>query len=133
MFNTELLHQIHSFSKVVTKLVLPHVMHINPLHLHIGVLLVLDDIQIDVDLLLVPEQLTASKGGTRRHIRVKLPETDIISLGNLIHALSGLLVLASRVLDIAIGGRRAFWYVTWVVQTFGASVTTGVGPARATT
>ena len=108
-------------------------MHVNPFHLHIGVLLVLDDIQIDVDLLLVPEQLTTSEVGTRVHIRVKLPETDIISLGYLIHALSGLLVLASRVLDIALGGRRAFWYFTWVAQTLGASVTTGVGPARATT
>ena len=95
MLNSKLLHQVQSLPKVVTKLVLPHVVHLNPLHLYIGILLVLDDIQIDVGLLLVPEQLTAFESGTRVHIRVKLPETDIISLGYLIHALSGLLVLAS--------------------------------------
>ena len=43
MLNAKLLHQVQSLSIVVTKLVLPHVMHINPLHLHIGVLLVLDE------------------------------------------------------------------------------------------
>ena len=129
----KLLHQVQSLSKVVTELVLPHVVHINPLHLHIGILLVLDDIQIDLGLGLVPEQLTASDSGARVHIRVKLPETDILSRGYLIHTPGGLLVLASYGLDIALGGRRALWYFTWVAQTFGASVTTGIGPARATT
>ena len=105
MLNAKLLHQVQSLSKVVTELVLPHVVHINPLNLDIGILLVLDDIQIDVGLCLVPEQLTASDSGTWMHIRVKLPETNILSGGHLIHALSGLLVLASCGLDIALGRR----------------------------
>ena len=97
------------------------------------VCLYLTSFQIDVGLCLVPEQLTASDGGTRIHIRVKMPETNILSGGYLIHAPCGLLDLASTGLDIALGGRRALWNFTWVAQTLGTSVTTGIGPARATT
>ena len=95
MLNGKLLHQVQSLPKVVTKLVLPHVVHINPLYLHIGILLVLDDIQVDLGLGLVPEQFTPSDSGARGHIRVKLPETDIHCRAYLIHTPGGLLVLAS--------------------------------------
>ena len=134
MLNAKLLHQVQSLSKVVTELVLPHVMHFNPFHIHVGILLVLDDIQIDVGLLLVPEKLTASDSGTRVHIRVKLPETDILRHRNLVHALSRFLLLAGSGLDIALGGTGALWgFILRIAQSLGASVTTGIGTARATT
>ena len=76
MFNTKLLHQIQIFSKVLTELVLPHVMHFYPFDIHVGILLVLDDIQISESLLLVPKQFTTSDSSTRMHIRVELPEAD---------------------------------------------------------
>ena len=95
MFNTKLLHQVQSFSKVRTMLVLPQVMHFYPFDIHIGILLVLDDIQISESLLLVPKQLTTFDRRTRVHIWVELPETDVLRLWYLVHALSGFLVLAS--------------------------------------
>ena len=133
MFNTNLLHQVQSFSKVLTKLVLPQVMHFYPFDIHVGILLVLDDIQISESLLLVPKQFTSSDSNTRIHIRVELPETDELRLGYLVHALSRLLVLASGGLDMALGGGGALWCFTLIAQTLGASVTTGIGTARATT
>ncbi len=79
MLNAKLLHQVQSLSKVVTKLVLPHVMHINPFHIHVGILLVLDHIQIDESLLLGPEQLGASEDSPRIHIGIDPPAFDILS------------------------------------------------------
>ena len=105
MLNAKLLHQVQSLPKVVTELVLPHVVHINPLHFHIGILLILDDIQIDLGLGLVPEQFTPSDSGAWGHIGVKLPETDILCRAYLIHTPGGLLMLASGGLDIALGRR----------------------------
>src|SRR4051812_40287839 len=109
MLNTKLLHQIQSFSKVLMKLVLPQMMHVYPLDIHIGILLVLDDIQIGESLQLGPKQLTASDGSMRIHIRVELPETDELRERHLVHALSGFLILASGGLDMALGGIGALW------------------------
>ena len=134
MFNTELLHQIQSFSKVVTKLVLPHVIHVYPLDIHVGVLLVLDYIQINESLLLGPKQLSASEDSTSIHIRVYLSVFDVLSEGNLVHALSRFLLLAGSGLDIALGGIGALWcFILRIAQSLGASVMTGIGMARATT
>ena len=105
MFNTKLLHQVQSFSKVLTMLVLPQVMHFYPFDIHIGILLVLDDIQVDLGLSLVPEQFTSSDSGAWGRIWVKLPDTDILSSAYLIHAPGGLLVLAGDGLDIALRRR----------------------------
>ena len=79
--------------------------HLNPLHLYIGILLALDDIQVDLGLNLVPEQFTSSDSGAWGCIWVKLPDTDILSSAYLIHAPGGLLVLAGDGLDIALRRR----------------------------
>ena len=116
------------------KLVLPQVIHVYPLDIHVGVLLVLDCIQINESLLLGPKELSVSEGSTRIHIRVVLPAFDVLSEGNLVHALSRFLLLVGSGLDIALGGIGALWgFILGVVQTLGASVMTGIGTARATT
>ena len=131
MFNTELLHQIQSFSKVVMKLVLPQVIHVYPLDIHVGILLVLDYIQLKESLLLGPKQFIASEDSTSIHIRVDLPAFDVLSEGNLVHALSRFLLLAGSGLDIVLGGTGALWcFILRIAQSLGA---TGIGTARATT
>ena len=108
--------------------------HVYPLDIHEGILLVLDHIQINESLLLGPKQLSASEDNTRIHIRVDLPAFDVLIEGNLVHALSRCLLLAGSGLDIALGGIGALWgFILGVAQTLGASVTTGIGTARATT
>ena len=133
MLNAKLLHQIQSFSKVITVLVLPHVIHVNPLDIHVGVLLGLDHIQINESLLLGPKQVIASEDSTGIHIWVDLPSRDKLRKWNLVHALGGFLVLASGGLDIALGGTGALWSFILIAQTLGASVTTGIGTASRST
>ena len=134
MLNSELLHQIQSFSKILTKLVLPQVIHVYALDIHVGILLVLDYIQINESLLLGPKQLSASEDSMSIHIRVDLPAFDVLIEGNLVHALSRILLLAGSGLDIALGAIGALsGFILGVAQTLGASVTTGIGTARATT
>ena len=109
-------------------------MHIYPLDIHKGVLLALDHIQIDENLLLVLEHLSASEDNPRSHIGIDPPAFDILRDKNLVHALSRFLLLAGSGLDIALGGIGALWgFILGVAQTLGASVTTGIGTARATT
>ena len=126
--NSKLLHQVQSLSKIVTKLVLPHVMHVYPLDLHECILLALDYIQIDENLLLVPEHLSSSEHSPRSHIGIDPPVFDILRDRNPVHALSRFLLLAGSGLDIALGGIGALWgFILGVAQTLGASVTTGIG------
>ena len=108
--------------------------YVNPLDIHEGILLVLDHIQINESLLLGPKQLSASEDSTSIHIRVDLPTFDVLIECNLVHALSRFLLLAGSGLDIALGGTRALWcFILRIAQSLGASVTTGIGMARATT
>ena len=109
-------------------------MHVYPLDIHEGILLALDHIQIDENLLLGLEHLGASEHSPRIHIGINPPAFDILRDRNLVHALSRFLLLAGSGLDIALGGIGALWgFILGVAQTLGASVTTGIGMARATT
>ena len=107
--------------------------HINPVHVHISVLLALDHIQINEILLLGPEQIIASDVGTRIHIRVDPPSRDKLCQRDLIHAHGGLLLLGGGGLGPALGGIGSLWSFVLVAQTLGASVTTGIGTARRST
>ena len=109
MFNAKLLHQVQSLSKVSTVLVLPHVIHVNPLDIHIDVLLGLDHIQINEILLLGPEQVIPSEVGMRMHIGIDLPSRDELSKWHLIHTHVGFLVLCGGGLGPALGGTGALW------------------------
>ena len=133
MLNAKLLHQVQSLTKVSTVLVLPHVIHVNPLDIHIDVLLGLDHIQINESLLLGPEQVIASEDSTGIHIRVDLPSRDKLRKGYLVHALCGFLVLASGGLDIALGGTGALRSFILITQTLGACVTAWIGTASMST
>ena len=137
ILNGKLLHEIQGLSKVGTVLLLPHVIHINPVHVHIGVLLALDHIQINEILLLGLEQIIPSEVGTRIHIRVDPPSRDKLSQWYLIHAHGGLLLLGGGGLGPVLGGIGALWSFILVAQTLGTRVTAGIGTAsrctRATT
>ena len=60
--------------------------HINPLHWNIDVVLGLDHIDVDEILLLGPEQLIPSDILTRLHIGVDPPSSDELGLRHLVHA-----------------------------------------------
>ena len=79
VLNAKLLHEVQSLTKVVTVLILPHMIHVNPVHVHVDVLLGLDHIQIDKIMLLGPEQLIPSEFCTGIHIGVDLPSSDKLS------------------------------------------------------
>ena len=128
MLNAKLLHQIQSLSKVLTMLVLPHVMHVKPVNFHVDVLLGLDHIQIDKVLLLGPEQIIPSEVGTGIHIGVDLPSNNELSQWYLIHAHGGLLELGAGVLGSALGGIGALWSFIWVAQALRARVTDQIRP-----
>ena len=67
-------------------LILPHVSHVNPVHVHVDVLLGLDHVHIDKILLLGLEQLIPSEVCTGIHIGVDPPSRDELSKWYLIHA-----------------------------------------------
>ena len=129
VLNAKLLHQVQSLTKIVTVLILPHMIHVNPVHVHVDVLLGLDHIQIDKILLLGPEQIIPSEVCTGIHIGVDLPSSDKLSKRYLIHAHGGLLVLGGGGLGPALGGIGALWSFILVAQTLGARVTAGIGTA----
>ena len=86
VLNAKLLHQVQSFTKIVVVLILPHMTHVNPVHVHVDVLLGLDHIQVDKVLLLGLEQIIPSEVGTGIHIGVDLPSSDKLNQWYLIHA-----------------------------------------------
>ena len=114
-------------------LILPHVNHLDPVDVHVDVLLGLDHIQIDKVLLLGPEQIIASEVGTRIHIRVDPPSSEKLCPRNLIHAHGGLLLLGGGGLGPALGGIGALWSFILVAQTLGTRVTAGIGTASRST
>ena len=67
--------------------------HVNPVHVHVDVLLGLDHIQIDKILLLGPEQIIPSEVCTGTHIGVDPLSSDELSKWYLIHAHCWLLLL----------------------------------------
>ena len=123
VLNAILLHQIQSFSKVVTVLFLPHVMHVNPVNFHIMVLLGLDHIHIDEVLLLGPEEIIPSEVGSGIHIGVHLPSNNELGQRHLIHAHDGLFLLVGGVLGPALGRIGALWSFILVAQPLGPGVT----------
>ena len=68
VLNAKLLHEIQSLTKVITVPLIPHVMHVNPVHVYIDVLHGLDHIHISEILLLGPEQIIPAEVGMRIHI-----------------------------------------------------------------
>ena len=102
-------------------------MHVNPVHVHIDVLLGHDHIHINEILLLGPEHIIPSKVGTRIHIGVDLPSSGKLSKWYLIHALGGLLELGGGGLGPALGGIGSLCSFVLVAQTLGARVTAGIG------
>ena len=116
VLNAKLLHETQSLSKVVTVLVLPRMIHVNPVHVHIGVLLGLDHIQIDKVLLLGPEQIIPSEVSTGIHIGVDLPSNIELGQRYLIHAHGGIPLLGGGVLGSMLGGIGAPWSFILVAQ-----------------
>ena len=104
IINSKLLHQIQSLTKIGTMLILPHTIHVDPVHVHIYVLLSLDHIQINEILLLSPEQIIPSEVGMMIHTGVDLPSSDKLRKRYLIHAHGGLLELGGGGLGPALGG-----------------------------
>ena len=126
VLNAKLLHQVQSLIKIVMVLILPHVIHVNPVHVHVDVLLGLDHIQIDQILLLGPEQIIPSEVCTGIHIGVDLPSSDKLSQWYLIHAHCWPLQLGGGGLGSALGGIGALWSFIMVAQALRARVANGV-------
>ena len=116
ILNGKLLNKVQGLTKVVMMLILPHVMHVDPMHIHIQILLGLDHIQVNEILLLVPEQIIASEVGMRIHIGVDLPSNNELGQRYLIHAHGGLPLLGGGVLGSALGGIGALWSFILVAQ-----------------
>ena len=83
-------------------------MHVDPMHIHIDIPLGLDHIQINEILLLGLEQIIPSEVGTRIHIGVEFPSSDVLSKWHLIHAHGGFLVLGGGGLGPALGAWEPF-------------------------
>ena len=126
MLNAKLLHEVQTLTKVSTVPIIPHVMHVNPVHVYIDVLHGLDHIHISEILLLGPEQIIPAEVGARIHIGVDLPSRGKLSKWYLIHALGGLLKLGGGGLGPALGGIGALWSFILVAQMLGARATTGI-------
>ena len=108
-------------------------MHVNVVNFNIVILLGLDHIHIDQILLLVPEEIIASRASPGSHIGIELPSNHKLGLGHLIHAHDGLLLFAGGVLGPALGSsKRSLWNIIWVAQTLGPCVTAEIRATRET-